>query len=325
MRAFVLDRYGSPDRFQLTDLDRPEPAAGEVLVRVRATSINPYDWHHMRGEPLLARPSMGGPRRPRHRVLGCDLAGEVAAVGTGVTGFEPGDRVYALVDSGGFAEYATVPVRLLARMPANLTYEQAAAVPMAGVTALLAVRDDGGVRSGSAVLVNGATGGVGTFAVQIAAAYGAKVTAVCRGRNADLVRSIGADEVIDYTVEDFTRSARRYDVLLDVAGSRPVRACRRVLVPDGTLVAVGGPAGRWVQPAGHVLGAAATGLFVSQRMVRADAVRSERRQKLDTLTGLIEAGQVTPVVDRTYRFEDLPDAVRHQEAGHSPGKVVVTV
>ena len=262
MKAFVLRSYGSPDQLDLTAVDTPVPTAGEVLVRVRATSVNPYDWHHMRGEPRIARlmPGTLGLRAPKLRILGCDMAGQVEAVGKDVTEFRPGDDVFALLKQGGFAEYVCVPERLLARKPANLSYEEAAAVPMAAATALLGLRDMGRIEAGQQVLVNGASGGVGAFAVQIAQALGAKADAVCSSPNADLVKSIGADDVIDYAREDFTRSGRRYDVLLDIAGRAGVFACRRVLAPQGTLVLIGGPAGRWVQPAGHMFSALAMGL-----------------------------------------------------------------
>jgi NADPH:quinone reductase-like Zn-dependent oxidoreductase len=327
MRAFVLRGYGSPDMLALTDLDRPVPGDHQVLVRVRATSVNPYDWHHMRGEPLAARVLGGGLglRRPSVRILGADMAGEVAAVGRKVTGFAPGDEVFGLLKGGGFGDYVCVPEAELAPKPANLSFAQAAAVPMAACTALLALRDAGRLQPGQRVLVNGASGGVGTFAVQLARALGAEVTGVCSARNVELVRSLGAAEVVDYTAADFTRSGRRYDLLLDIAGSRPASAGRRVLTPDGSYVAVGGPAGRWVRPMGHVFSVLARGPFVSQRMVLADVVgRPENRSDLVTLTGLIESGKVTPVIDRTYRFEEIPAAVRYQEAGHALGKVVVT-
>jgi len=329
MKAFVLRSYGSPDHLDLTAVDTPVPAADEVLVRVRATCVNPYDWHHMRGEPRIARlmPGTLGLRAPKLRILGSDIAGQVEAAGRDVTGFRPGDDVFALLErGGGFAEYVSVPERLLARKPGNLSYEQAAAVPMAAVTALLGLRDVARTEPGQQVLVNGASGGVGTFAVQIARALGASADAVCGSPNADLVRSIGADDVIDYAREDFTRSGRRYDVLLDVAGSRPVSACRRVLAPRGTLVLIGGPAGRWLQPAGHMFSSLAMAPLVPQRIAIADTVScAAKKQVLMTLTTLIEDGKVTPVIGRTYPFGDIAEAVRYQEQGHVPGKVVVTI
>jgi NADPH:quinone reductase-like Zn-dependent oxidoreductase len=328
MKAFVLGSYGSSDHLDLTAVDTPVPAADEVLVRVRATSVNPYDWHHMRGEPRVARvmPGTLGLRGPKLRILGGDMAGHVEAVGEDVTEFRPGDDVFALLEQGGFAEYVSVPERLLARKPGNLSYEQAAAVPMAATTALLGLRDVARIEPGQKVLVNGASGGVGTFAVQIARALGARADAVCSLPNADLARSIGADDVIDYTSQDFTRSGRRYDVLLDIAGSRPVFACRRVLAPRGTLVLIGGPAGRWLQPVGHMFSALAMAPLVSQRIAMADTVScTAKKQILMTLTTLIEDGKVTPVISRRYPFHDTQEAVRYQEQGHAAGKVVVTI
>ena len=328
MKAFVLGSYGSSDHLDLTAVDTPVPAADEVLVRVRATSVNPYDWHHMRGEPRVARlmPGTLGLRAPKLRILGGDMAGQVEAVGEDVTEFRPGDDVFALLEQGGFAEYVSVPERLLARKPGNLSYEQAAAVPMAATTALLGLRDVARIEPGQKVLVNGASGGVGTFAVQIARALGARADAVCSLPNADLARSIGADDVIDYTSQDFTRSGRRYDVLLDIAGSRPVFACRRVLAPRGTLVLIGGPAGRWLQPAGHMFSALAMAPLVSQRIAMADTVScTAKKQILMMLTTLIEDGKVTPVISRRYPLHDIREAVRYQEQGHAAGKVVVTI
>jgi NADPH:quinone reductase-like Zn-dependent oxidoreductase len=267
-----------------------------------------------------------GLRAPNLRILGCDMAGQVEAVGRDVTGFRPGDDVFALLEQGGFAEYVTVPERLLAPKPANLSYEQAAAVPMAAVTALLALRDVGRAVPGRKVLVNGASGGVGTFAVQLARALGTHPDAVCSAPNADLVGSLGAGDVIDYTTQDFTRSGRRYDVLLDIAGGHQVLACRRVLAPGGTLVLIGGPAGRWLQPVGHAFGALALGLLVSQRVALADTVSCRTKQSLlTTLARYLEDGQVAPVINRTYPFGDLREAVDYCEHGHVPGKVVVAV
>ena len=328
MKAFVLRSYGSPSQLENADVDTPVPADDEVLVRVRATSVNPYDWHFMRGEPRIARlmPGIMGLRAPNLTILGCDMAGEVEAIGKNVTQFAPGDGVFALLPGGGFAAYAAVREDLLARKPENLSYAQAAAVPMAAVTALLALRDRGGIQPGQKVLVNGASGGVGTFAVQIARALGATVTAVCGARHTEVVRSIGADDVIDYRTQDFTRNGHRYDLLLDIAGNRPAAAGRRVLTPNGTCVVVGGPAGRWVQPVRHTIASLALAPLISQSIVMADAVGcTKKRQNLETLTKLIEAGQVTPVIDRTYPFGELPEAVSYQEEGHSQGKVVVTV
>ncbi|GGK94993.1 NADPH:quinone reductase [Planomonospora parontospora subsp. parontospora] len=328
MKAFVLRSYGSPDALQLTEIDKPVPAAGEVLVRVRATSVQPYDWHLMRGEPYIARLMGGGPGLfgPKIRILGADIAGQVEAVGRDVTEFRPGDEVYGMPKQGGFAEYACVPAGELVPKPKNLSFDQAAAVPMAAGTALLGLRDDGRIQPGQDVLVNGASGGVGTFAVQLAKAFGARVTAVCGTRNVELVRSLGADEVVDYTAEDFTRRGRRYDLLLDCAGSHPASAYRRALAPKGALVIVGGPGGRWLQPMGRIISALAASPFVSQRTALTDVVRcTENKRNLTTLAELIEDGRLTPVIDRSYPFEEIPEAIVYQEQGHATGKVVITV
>jgi len=325
MKAFALVAY---DRLQLADIPTPVPADDEVLVRVRATSINPYDTHILHGEPFIARlmPGSLGLRTPKLASLGCDVAGQVSAIGTDVRQFRPGDDVFALIEQGGFGEYVSVPERLLAPKPKNLSYEQAAAVPMAGVTALLGVCEMGRLQPGQKVLVNGAAGGVGTFAVQLARAFGATVTGVCGTRNVDLVRSIGAETVIDYTRQDFTRSGQRYDLLIDVAGNRSAVECRRVLAPKGTLVLIGGPAGRWFQPVSHMFGALALAPLMSQRIALTDTVRSPaKRQSLVTLTNLIEEGKVTPVIDRQFQFEELPAAIGYQEKGHVSGKVVVAL
>jgi NADPH:quinone reductase-like Zn-dependent oxidoreductase len=282
----------------------------------------------MRGEPYIARLMGGGLglRKPSLSILGADVAGQVEAVGGNVTEFRPGDEVFAMLKQGGFAEYVCVPEGELAPKPKSLSFEQAAAVPMAANTALLGLRDSGRIQSKQRVLINGASGGVGTFAVQIARAFGAEVTGVCGTRNVDLVRSLGADEVIDYTAVDFTRNGQRYDLLLDIAGSCSGSACRRALTRKGTLVTVGGPAGRWLQPAGHVFATLAGFLFASQRAVMADVVRCTRnKQNLMTLTELIEDGKVTPVIDRSYPLEELPAAMSYQEEGHASGKVVVTI
>ncbi|WP_113702771.1 NAD(P)-dependent alcohol dehydrogenase [Nonomuraea lactucae] len=328
MKAFVLRSYGPPDVLDLRDVGKPVPGDDEVLVRVRATSVQPYDWHLMRGEPYVARLMAGGPglRRPDIRVLGADMAGQVEAVGRDVTEFSPGDEVFAMLRQGGFAEYVCVREAELAPKPGNLSFEQAAAVPLAACTALLGLRDEGRIQQGQRVLVNGASGGVGTFAVQIAKAFGAEVTGVCGPRNVDLVRSIGADEVVDYAKEDFTRKGRRYDLLLDIAGSRPVSACRRALTREGTYVVVGGPGGRWLQPVGHVFSALAVAPFVSQRIRLANVVRCKRtKPNLLTLTELIEDGKVVPVIDRCYPFEEIPAAIGYVEEGHAAGKVVIAL
>jgi len=328
MKAYVQHRYGPPDRLELTDVPAPVPAAGEVLVRVRATSVNPYDWHLLRGEPRAARlmPGLVSLRAPKFPVPGCDLAGQVEATGQGVTQFRPGDDVFALVTHGCYAEYVTVPETMLARMPGSLSFEQAAAVPMAALTALTGLRDTGRVEAGQQVLVNGASGGVGTFAVQLARAFGARADAVCRAANAELVRSLGADEVIDRGSADFTRCGKRYDLLLDIAGTRQVPACRRVLTPAGAMVLIGGPAGRWLQPAGHVFAAMAMSPLVRQRVALAQTVIGPGRQEdLRTLAKLADDGRLSPVIGARYPFAKLPQAITDQESGRIPGKVVITL
>ena len=292
MKAYVQHRYGPPDRLELTDVPAPVPAAGEVLVRVRATSVNPYDWHLLRGEPRVARlmPGLVSLRAPKFPVPGCDLAGQVEAPGPGVTQFRPGDDVFALVSHGSYAEYVTVPETMLARMPGSLSFEQAAAVPMAALTALIGLRDTGRVESGQQV------------------------------------RSLGADDVIDRGTADFTRCGKRYDLLLDIAGTRQVPACRRVLAPTGTMVLIGGPAGRWLQPAGHVFAAMAMSPLVRRRVALAQTVIGpDRQEDLRALAKLIDDGQVTPVIGARYPFAQLPQAVTDQESGRIPGKVVITL
>jgi NADPH:quinone reductase-like Zn-dependent oxidoreductase len=321
MRAIVQDRFGKPDVLELREVDQPEVGDDEVLVRVRAASVNPADWYAMAGFPYVARPQMGL-RTPRAR-LGLDVAGEVVAVGERVTRFKAGDEVFG-AGSGTLAEYAAVPEDALVAKPAKLSFEQAAAVPVAGLTALQGLRDKGGIRPGRRVLINGASGGVGTFAVQVAKAFGADVTGVCSPRNGDLVASLGADQVIDYTRQDFTRTGRRYDLLLDVAGSRPWSACRRVLDPGATLVLVGAPKGsRLLGPLGHILGVSLASLRTSQTV--RFFISTARTADLAALGELLAAGTVTPVVERSYALRDAAEALRYLGQGHAKGKLVVTV
>ena len=324
MKAIVQERFGPPDVLQLVDTDPPEASAGDVLVRVHAAALNPYDWHIMRGDPLIAR-LMGevGLTKPKARVAGVNAAGRVEAAGANVRGLRPGDEVLGFC-RGAFAQYAHAQADKLVPKPGRLTFEQAAAVPMAGTTALRGIRDVGAVRAGHRVLVNGAAGGVGTYAVQIAAALGAEVTGVCSTRNAGLVRSIGAAHVIDYTTEDFTDGRAHYDVILDNVGNRPLRRLRRALTPTGTLVLNGGGS------PGHVFGPVAGILraVVVNRLVREWLRLIPHEQKSDqllTLTGLIEAGKLTPVLDRTYPLAGTAEGLRRVEQGHARGKVVITV
>jgi NADPH:quinone reductase-like Zn-dependent oxidoreductase len=320
MKAIVQDRFGPPDVLELRETDQPEVGDDQVLVRVRAASVNPADWYLMAGVPYLARPQMGL-RRPRTR-LGIDLAGVVEAVGGNVTRLRVGDEVFG-PGGGALAEYAAVAADALVPKPANLSFEQAAAVPVAALTALQGLRDKGRVRPGQRVLVNGASGGVGTFAVQLAKSFGAEVTGVCSTRNLGLVGSLGADHVIDYTREDFTRGDRRYDLLLDVAGSRPWAACRRVLEPQATLVMVGAPKGsRLLGPLDHIVKVRLASLRASQKV--AFFISKARNQDLVVLQELLAAGTVTPVVERTYPLPEAADALRYLGEGHARGKLVVT-
>ena len=322
MKAITIHRYGSPDVLELEELERPLPKDDEVLVRVRASSANPRDWHLVRGLPYIARP-MIGLRRPKWRLPGSDLAGQVEAVGANVTRFRPGDEVFANVESGGFSEYACVSEGLLALKPANLTFEQAAAVPLAALTALQGLRH-GGIRAGQRVLIIGASGGVGTFAVQLATWFGAHVTGVCSTRNVELVRSLGAERVIDYTQEDFVESGERYDLVFELGGTRSPGDIRHALTPKGTLLlSSGDSSGRWIGPVTRILKAAALNPFVSQRLGAFEAKASA--EDLQLLTELIEAGTVVPVIERTYPLNETPDAIRHVETGHTRGKVVIAV
>jgi NADPH:quinone reductase-like Zn-dependent oxidoreductase len=322
--AAVRDRYGSADVVELRKVDRPVAADDEMLVRVRAASVNPADWYGLTGRPYVARAAGLGLRKPKETRLGTDFAGQVDAVGKNVTQFRPGDEVFG-ARSGAFAEYVCVPEdRAVVTKPANVTFEQAAAAPVAALTALQGLRDKGRIKPGQHVLINGASGGVGTFAVQIAKALGADVTAVCSTRNVDLVRSLGADHVIDYTKEDFTRGDRRYDLLFDVAGSRSWSQCRRVLAPRAILVIVGAPKGSpLLGPLRHIAAVRVASLRSSQRAVF--FIAKVDKADLLVLHELLEAGKVTPVIDRQYELSELADAFRYLEEGHARGKIVVTV
>lgn len=326
MKAIAQDTYGSADVLELGDIDMPVLGDHDVLVRVHAAAVNPGDWHFMRGQAYIVRLvgfGMGfGLRRPRNRVRGMDVAGRVEAVGKNVTRFRPGDEVFGLGD-GAFAEYTCAPESSLSPKPANLTFEQAAAVPEAASIALQGLRDKGRIQPGQRVLINDASGGVGTFAVQLARAFGAHVTGVCSARNADLVRSIGADQVVDYTHEDFTQGAQRYDLILDLVGNRSLSDCRRVLTPEGTLVLSSGDGGRWLGPMGLIVKALALSPFVRQKLRPLAAMPNT--ENLTVLTDLIESGKVTPIIDRTYPLVETPDAIRYLEEGHARGKVVITV
>jgi NADPH:quinone reductase-like Zn-dependent oxidoreductase len=333
MKAITFDRYGPSDVLELKDIDKPVVGDDGVLVRVRAASVNPIDWHFMTGLPYLLR-LQGGLLRPKITRLGVDLAGQVEAVGRNVSRLRPGDEVFGAVDEdepgrampalGSFAEHVCIGGGSVVTKPANLTFEQAATVSTAGMTALQGLRDKGEIQSGHSVLINGASGGVGTFAVQIAKSFGARVTGVCSTRNVDMVRSIGADRVVDYTREDFTRDEEHYDLILDNVGNRSPSECRRVLKPKGTYVAsFGRPERRLLGPAPELLQMSMMAPFVSQKMVT--WVTSPNEADLLTLKELLETGKVTPVIDRTYPLSETPEAMRYLGEGHARGKVVITV
>ena len=322
MKAIVQDKYGTADVLELQEIDVPVVGGGDVLLRVQAASAFIGDWHIMTGLPYVFRLA-AGLRAPKVRVRGQDVAGRVEAVGTDVTQFQPGDEVFGTCD-GSFAEYATARTDKVAPKPANLTFEQSATVPTTGSTALQALRDVGKVRSGQKVLIIGAAGGVGSFAVQIAKAFGGHVTGVCSTTKVDLVRSIGADDVIDYTRDDFAERGQRYDLILDIAGNRSVSHLRRALAPRGTLVIVGGEGGgRWFGGIDRQLRASMLSPLVSQKL--GTFVARQNREKLIVLKELIEAGKVTPVIGKTYPLSEVPEAIRYLEQGHARGKVVITV
>ena len=325
MKAIVQNGYGSAELLELREIEKPTIAANEVLVRVRAAGVNPGDWAIVGGLPYIARPiyGMGKPKNP---VRGSDVAGEVETVGASVTRLRPGDAVFGWSGNlgGAFAEYASVSEDALVPKPANLTFEQAAAIPMAGTVALLAIRDHGKVRAGQKVLVNGASGGIGTFAVQIAKSLGAEVTGICSTRNVDLVRSIGADHVIDYTKVDFTRTGQRFDFILDNVANRSLSELRRALTPKGTLVPNGGGFDhRWVASGGRLIRAKLLFAFASQNVQT--FIASSKQQNLVALSNLIEAGKVVPVIDRTYPLSETPQAIAYVGQGHARGKVIISL
>jgi NADPH:quinone reductase-like Zn-dependent oxidoreductase len=321
MNAIVYCDYGPPDVLKLETVEKPLPGDSQVVVRVRAASVNPLDWHYMRGTPYIGRIEMGL-RKPKVIRLGVDFSGTVESVGPAVTGFKPGDEVFG-GRTGAFAQYVAVRQDRVVSKPANATFEQAAAMPIAAVTALQGLRDQGKVRPGDRVLINGASGGVGTFAVQIAKWLGAEVTGVSSTRNLELVRSIGADHVVDYTRDDFTRQAVRYDVIIDNVGNRSLSDLRRVLTPNGRYVMIGGPAGRWIAPLPRVLALVVTSWFVDQDL--RFFIAQLNQPDLTTLRNLIEAGTITPVIDRRYSLSQVPEAIAYLETGRARGKVVIVV
>ncbi len=325
MKAIVYCDYGLTN-LKLENIEKPTPNDDQVLVRVRAASVNPYDWHFIEGTPYIMRAMGVGLRKPKDTRLGVDFAGTIEAVGKNVTQFKPGDEVFG-GRGGAFAEYVCARAnRAVALKPANLTFEQAASVNIAGITALQALRDKGNVQAGQKVLINGASGGVGTFAVQIAKSFGADVTGVCSTRNVDLVRSLGADRVIDYTKEDFAKGEQRYDVILDNVPNHSLSECRRILNPKGKYIMIGGGGpndSRWVGPFGRVIHTLLLSPFISQKMgmMMADA----NQKDLTILADLMQSGKVKPVIDRTYKLSEVPAAIAYLEQGHARGKVVITV
>jgi NADPH:quinone reductase-like Zn-dependent oxidoreductase len=325
MKAIVQDTYGSTDVLELREIDKPVPKDNQVLIRVHAAGLHRGDWHVMTGLPYLIRivvPDLGL-RKPKVPVRGMDAAGRVEAIGGKVTRFQPGDAVFGWCD-GSFAEYACAPEDQFASKPANLSFEQAAAVPTSAFAALQGLRDQGQVQPGQKVLIIGAAGAVGAFAVQLAKAFGAHVTGVCSTTQVDLVRSIGADDVVDYTRDDITDGTRHWDLILDTAGHRSLSQLRRALTPRGTLIIVGSEGrGRWLGGFDRSLRAPLLSWFVGQRLRM--LASKPRQEDLQTLRDLIEAGKLTPVIDRTYSLREVPEAIRHLEAGHTRGKLVITV
>ena len=326
MKAVVYTDYGSPDVLEIRDIKKPVPNDDQVLVKVRAASVNPLDWHFMEGTPYIMRAMGVGLRKPKDPRLGVDMAGQVEAVGKNVTQFKPGDEVFG-GKTGAFAEYVCARAdRAIVLKPANMTFEQAASVPIAAITALQGLRDKGKVQPGQKVLINGASGGVGTFAVQIAKSFGADVTGVCSTRNLDLVRSLGADHVIDYTKEDFTKGEQRYDVILDNVGTQPLSGFRHALKPKGICVMIGGGGpndGGLIGPMGRPIKALLMSPFISQKM---GMFMAELNKKDLTILGdLMQSGKVKPVIDRTYPLSQIAEAIRYLEEGHARGKVIITV
>jgi NADPH:quinone reductase-like Zn-dependent oxidoreductase len=324
MQAVTRETFGSPDILSLRELAVPLPDPGQVLVRIRAAAVNPWDWHFLRGLPYIARLTAAGLRRPKHRVLGGDVAGEVVATGEGATRFGIGDVVYGFIGFGGFAEYAVVSETALAAMPRTLTFEAAAAVPLAATTALQGLRDAGRIKAGDRVLVIGASGGVGTFAVQLAKSFGAHVTGVASGRNADLVRALGADRVVDYTREDVAAGDERYDLVLQLAGTSSGSALARILAPGGRVVMSSGDSpNRWIGPFGRVI----RGVIAGRRSGRSIVPLTAKwnADDLAYLAGLLDAGTIRPIIDSTHPLAHTADAIRHLEAGRARGKVLISV
>lgn len=322
MRAIVQDRYGPPDVLHLREVDTPTPGDDQVLIQVAASSLNIYDWHMTTGTPYMAR-AVAGLTKPKHAIPGADLAGVVVRVGKDVSGFQVGDEVFGDIGYGAFAEYAVAKVTSIAPKPAGVTFDQAAAVPLAALTALQGLRDVGGLESGQKVLVNGASGGVGSFAVQIAKSLGAEVTAVCSTTKVEMVRSIGADRVIDYKKDDYVATERDYDLMFDNVGNRPWSETSRVLAPGGINVTITGPKHAWFGPLRNLLARRLASMFGNKRLTWFTA--HVARDDLDVLASLLESGAVAPVIERTYPLEELPEALRYLGRGHALGKLVITI
>jgi NADPH:quinone reductase-like Zn-dependent oxidoreductase len=321
MKAIVYHNYGAPDVLKCEEIEKPTAGDHEILIKVCAASVNPLDWRFMRGRPYIIR-IMSGLRKPKDTRIGHDVAGQVEAIGGSVTQFKPGDEVFGSC-SGSFAEYACASESELVIKPDNVTFEQAASAPVAAFTALQGLRDKGQIQPGQKVLINGAAGGVGTFAVQIAKWFGADVTGVCSTRNVDMVRSLGADHVIDYTREDFTRRGRRYDLIFDCIGNHSLSACRRCLNSNGAFIIVGGPDGRWIGPMASPFKGIVLSRFVSQKFVT--VMSRSVKEDLTIICELMATGKLTPVIDRRYGFSEIPEAIRYLEEGHARGKVVITL
>jgi NADPH:quinone reductase-like Zn-dependent oxidoreductase len=322
MKAIVYRCYGSPDILEFEDIEKPTPADDEVLVKVKAAGVNPLDWHYMRGSPYIMRlaSGFGAPKDVR---MGVDFAGTVEAVGESVKQFKPGDEVFG-GRSGAFAQYVTIrESRAIALKPANITFEQAASVPIAAITALQALRDKGQLEPGQKVLIKAASGGVGTFAVQIARSFGAEVTGVCSTRNVEMVRSIGADHVIDYKKENYTEKGQRYDLIIDNVGNHSLSANRRALNPEGILVIIGGPKGNWFAPLMNPIKALMYSPFVGQEIVT--LLAKMRKEDLVVLGDFMKAGDVTPVIDRRYPLSEVAAAIRYSEEGHARGKIIINL
>jgi NADPH:quinone reductase-like Zn-dependent oxidoreductase len=321
MKAILFPKYGSPDVLQLTEVEKPTPNENQVLIKVLVASTNPLDWHRMRGEPFLAR--MGeGLLKPKNPKLGADIAGRVEAVGKNVTEFKPGDEVFGAVGAGGFAEFVCTREKNLALKPGNISFEAAAAAPVVGFTALQGLRDTGQIRAGQKVLVNGASGGVGHFAVQIAKSYGAEVTGVCSTRNLDMVRSIGADHVVDYTREDFSRNGQRYDLIYDAIGNRSVSDYQRALSPRGICVIAG------FTSLPRLFGHLVMGRLMSKaggKKIGMMGVSNANKEDLIMIKELLETGKVVPVIDKSYLLSEAAEAIRYLEKGHARGKVIIIV